>query len=112
MQLTAAGNIRIGEAGNDGGERKIDGNSHVVARAGGTIRLFNKIDGGSLSGKHSVVDFQACRGITIDDKIDGGSVVRLAVRPVPLSKSARSASETRSAEEAPAYNTGPLAASM
>jgi hypothetical protein len=80
VTLTAAGNIRIGEAGNDGGERKIDGNSHVAARAGGTIRLFNKIDGGSISGKHSVVDFRACRGITIDDKIDGGSVVRLAVQ--------------------------------
>ena len=86
VQVTAAGNIRIGEAGNDGAERKIDGNSHVVARAGGTIRLFNKIDGGSVSGKHSVVDFQACRGITIDDKIDGGSVVRLAVRPGPTVK--------------------------
>lgn len=86
VTLTAAGNIRIGEAGNDGAERKIDGNSRVVARAGGTIRLFNKIDGGSVSGKHSVVDFQACRGITIDDKIDGGSVVRLAVRPGPTVK--------------------------
>ena len=86
VTLTAAGNIRIGEAGNDGAERKIDGNSHVVARAGGTIRLFNKIDGGSVSGKHSVVDFQACRGITIDDKIDGGSVVRLAVKPGPTVK--------------------------
>ncbi|HLZ09595.1 MAG TPA: hypothetical protein VKT80_13470, partial [Chloroflexota bacterium] len=81
VALTAAGNIRIGESGNDGGERKIDGNSHVDARAGGTIHLFNKIDGGSLSGKHSVVDFRACRGITIDDKIDGGSQVRLAVAP-------------------------------
>ena len=81
VTLTAAGNIRIGESGNDGGERKIDGNSHVDARAGGTIHLFNKIDGGSLSGKHSVVDFRACRGITIDDKIDGGSRVRLAVAP-------------------------------
>jgi hypothetical protein len=79
VTLTAAGNIRIGESGNDGGERKIDGNSHVDARAGGTIRLFNKIDGGSLSGDHSVVDFRACRGIMIDDKIDGGSRVRLAV---------------------------------
>src|SRR2546425_3002960 len=29
VTLTAAGNIRIGEAGNDGAERKIDGNSHV-----------------------------------------------------------------------------------
>jgi hypothetical protein len=81
LALTAAGNIRIGESGNDGAERKIDGNSHVDARAGGTIHLFNKIDGGSLSGKHSVVDFRACRGITIDDKIDGGSQVRLAVAP-------------------------------
>ena len=81
VALTAAGNIRIGESGNDGGERKIDGNSRVDARAGGTIHLFNKIDGGSLSGKHSVVDFRACRGITIDDKIDGGSRVRLAVAP-------------------------------
>ena len=79
VTLTAAGNIRIGESGNDGGERKIDGNSHVNARAGGTIHLFNKIDGGSLSGDHSVVDFRACRGIMIDDKIDGGSRVRLAV---------------------------------
>jgi hypothetical protein len=81
VTLTAAGNIRIGESGNDGEERKIDGNSHVNACAGGTIRLFNKIDGGSLSGDHSVVDFRACRGITIDDKIDGGSRVRLAVAP-------------------------------
>ena len=79
VTLNAAGNIRIGESGNDGGERKIDGNSHVDARAGGTIVLFNKIDGGSLSGDHSVVDFRACRGIKIDDKIDGGSQVRLAV---------------------------------
>lgn len=79
VTLTAAGNIRIGESGNDGAERKIDGNSHVDARAGGTIHLFNKIDGGSLSGDHSVVDFRACRGITIDDKIDGGSHVRLAI---------------------------------
>jgi FAD/FMN-containing dehydrogenase len=81
VTLTAAGNIRIGEAGNDGEQRKIDGNSHVNARAGGTIHLFNKIDGGSLSGDHSVVDFRACRGITIDDKVDGGSRVRLAVAP-------------------------------
>lgn len=79
VRLTAAGNIRIGEAGNNGGERKIDGNSNVQAHAGGSIHLFNKIDGGSLSGKHSVVEFQACRGITIDDKIDGGSEVNLAV---------------------------------
>jgi hypothetical protein len=77
--LTAAGDILIGEVGNDGAERKIDGNSHVMARAGGAIHLFNKIDGGSLSGKHSVVDFRACLGIAIDDKIDGGSFVRLAV---------------------------------
>jgi hypothetical protein len=81
VTLTAAGNIRIGESGNDGAERKIDGNSHVDARAGGTIHLFNKIDGGSISGDHTVVDFRACRGIQIDDKIDGGSIVRLAVRP-------------------------------
>ena len=80
VTLRAAGNIRIGESGNDGAERKIDGNSHVDARAGGTIELFNKIDGGSVSGDHSVVDFRACRGIKIDDKIDGGSRVRLAVR--------------------------------
>jgi hypothetical protein len=79
VHLTAAGDIRIGEAGNDGAERKIDGNSNVDARAGGTIHLFNKIDGGSISGKHSVVKFQACREITIDDKIDGGSIVYLAV---------------------------------
>src|SRR5579864_1021473 len=79
VTLTAAGNVRIGESGNDGGERKIDGNSHVDARAGGTITLFNKIDGGSLAGDHSVVDFRSCRGITIGDKIDGGSRVRLAV---------------------------------
>lgn len=83
--LTAAGDIRIGESANDGAERKIDGNSHIVARAGGTIRLFNKIDGGSLSGKHSAVDFRACRGITIDDKIDGGSFVRLAVQTGTIS---------------------------
>jgi FAD/FMN-containing dehydrogenase len=80
VTLTAAGNIRIGEAGNDGAERKIDGNSHVNARAGGTIHLYNKIDGGSVSGDHSVVDFRACRGISIDDKIDGGSRVRLAIK--------------------------------
>ena len=79
VTLQAAGNIRIGETGNDPDERKIDGNSHVMARAGGTIHLFSKIDGGSISHKHSVVDFRACYGITIDGKIDGGSVVRLAV---------------------------------
>ncbi len=77
--LKAAGNIRIGEAGNDGSERMINGNSRVDAVAGGTIHLFNKIDGGSVGGAHSVVDFRACRGITIDDKIDGGSRVRLAI---------------------------------
>ena len=79
VNLTAAGNIVIGESGNTGDERKIDGNSNVVASAGGTIHLFNRIDGGSVSHNHSTVDFKACRGITIDDKIDGGSVVRLAV---------------------------------
>ena len=79
VNLTAAGDIVIGEAGNSGDERKIDGNSNVVASAGGTIHLFNRIDGGSVSNSHSTVDFKACRGITIDDKIDGGSVVRLAV---------------------------------
>jgi len=79
VTLKAAGNIRIGEAWNDGDERKIDGNSHVEALAGGTISLANKVDGGGLSGKHSYVDFRACRGITIGDKIDGGSQVRLAV---------------------------------
>jgi FAD binding domain len=78
VSLTADGNISIGEAGNDGAERKIDGNSRVDARAGGTIHLYNKIDGGSVSGKHTKVDFKACRGINIDDKIDGGSIVRLA----------------------------------
>src|ERR1700693_2883366 len=78
VTLTAAGDIRIGESGNDGGERKIDGNSHVDARAGGTIHLFNKIDGGSLLGDHSVVDFRACRGIMIDDKMNGGAHVRVA----------------------------------
>lgn len=85
VTLTALGNIRIGEAGNDGGERKIDGNSIVTASAGGTIWLANKIDGGSLSGKHSVVDFKACRGIVIGDKIDGGSQVRLAVHTGTIS---------------------------
>ena len=47
VNLTAAGNIVIGESGNTGDERKIDGNSNVVASAGGTIHLFNRIDGGT-----------------------------------------------------------------
>jgi len=85
VTLSALGNIRIGEAGNDGGARKIDGNSIVTASAGGTIWLANKIDGGSVSGEHSVVDFQACRGIVIGDKIDGGSQVRLAVHTGTIS---------------------------
>jgi len=79
VTLKAAGNISIGEAGNGGDERKIDGNSNVDAIAGGTIHLFGRIDGGSILGGETAVDFRACRGITIDDKIDGGSHVRLAV---------------------------------
>jgi hypothetical protein len=79
VDLTADGDILIGaDASLSGGDRKIDGNSHVVAQAGITIHLFNKIDGGSVSGKHTRVDFKACGGISIDDKIDGGSIVRLA----------------------------------
>jgi len=79
VRLQAAGDIRIGETANDGAERKIDGNSDVDAQAGGTIHLYNKIDGGNVSGGHSTVSFRACRGITIGDKIDGGSIVSLAV---------------------------------
>jgi hypothetical protein len=74
VTLTAITDILIGAAANlSGGDRKIDGNSHVVAQAGLIVHLFNKIDGG-----HTRVDFKACRGVSIDDKIDGGSVVRLA----------------------------------
>ena len=79
VNLTATGDILIGADASLGGEdRKIDGNSRVVAQAGITIHLFNRIGGGSISGSHTTVDFKACRGITIDDMIDGGSVVRLA----------------------------------
>jgi hypothetical protein len=79
VNLTADGDILIGaDASLGGGDRKIDGNSHVVAQAAITVHLFNKIDGGSVSGNHTRVDFKACGGISIDDKIDGGSVVRLA----------------------------------
>jgi hypothetical protein len=79
VNLTADGDILIGaDASLGGGDRKIDGNSHVVAQAGITLHLFNKIDGGSVSGSHTRVDFKACGGISIDDKIDGGSIVRLA----------------------------------
>jgi hypothetical protein len=70
--LTAAKDISIGVVGGDG-DKKIDGSSHVTARAGGQIFLGNKIDGSSI------VDFQACGGISIGDKIDGGSKVRLSV---------------------------------
>ena len=79
VNLTATGDILIGaDASLGGDDRWINGNSRVVAQAGITIHLFNRIDGGSVSGSHSTVDFKACRGITIDDRIDGGSVVRLA----------------------------------
>ena len=79
VTLTAGGDILIGASANlNGDDRKIDGNSNVVAQAGLTVHLFNKIDGGSVTGSHSRVDFKACRGIRIDDKIDGGSIVRLA----------------------------------
>jgi hypothetical protein len=69
--LIAHGNVSIGTVGG-GGDKKIDGNSHVDATSGGTIALGNKIDSG-----HASVDFKACEAITIGDKIDGGSTVRL-----------------------------------
>jgi hypothetical protein len=61
VTLSAAGNIRIGESGNDGGERKIDGNSHVDARAGGTIHLFNKINRASAAEPADNSRLLACR---------------------------------------------------
>ncbi len=80
VEFTASGDVLIGaDSTLGGGDRKIDGNSNVAVQAGIRIHLFNKIDGGSISGAHSTVDFKACGGIAIDDKIDGGSVVRLAV---------------------------------
>ena len=72
VNLRAAGDIRIGLVG-DPGDRKIDGGSHVDAIAGGMIGLGDKIDGQQTS-----VDFSACNGIRIANKIDGGAQVRLS----------------------------------
>src|ERR1700730_9167223 len=45
--LTATGVIRVGAAGSDAGEKKIDNNSIVSAHAGGDISVGNKIDDNS-----------------------------------------------------------------
>ena len=71
VSLIADGDVLIGTVGG-GGDKKIDGNSHVDATSGGTVALGNKIDSG-----HASIDFKACEAITIGDKIDGGCAVRL-----------------------------------
>lgn len=81
VNLHAARDIRIGVIGGEG-DKKIDGNSIVVAFSGGRISLGGKIDGGSVSAGsigHSMtsVTFNAKKGIEIGGKIDGGSQVNL-----------------------------------
>lgn len=73
VEITAGGDVEIGRFG-DPGDRKIDNNSDVTVQAGGRIILGDKID------KNSVVDFRACEGIEIVNKIDGEAQVRLATQ--------------------------------
>jgi hypothetical protein len=69
VTLTAAGDISIGSLS---GNQDIHGDSFVSATSGGTISL-----GGQIDGSNTVVDFLACKSITIGQGISNGASVRL-----------------------------------
>ncbi len=69
VTLTAAGNISIGSLS---GNQNIQGDSFVSANSGETISL-----GGQISDSNTVVDFLACKSISIGQGISGGASVRL-----------------------------------
>lgn len=69
VTLMAAGNISIGSVS---GNPNIQGDSFVSANSGGTISL-----AGQINGSNTVVDFQACKSISIGQGISGGASVRL-----------------------------------
>ena len=69
VTLIAAGNIGIGTLS---GNQNIQGDSFVSAASGGAISL-----GGQINGSNTVVDFLACKSISIGQGISGGAAVRL-----------------------------------